>query len=57
VPNSAAESNLDGAEPEPSGAVVDIVIIYDKERHAVLTQNVACAGGIILLACNDIFWQ
>src|SRR4051812_23635255 len=30
---------------------------YDKERHGGLTQNAACAGEIILLACRDIFWK
>jgi len=41
---SPAESNRGGAELEISGAVEDIIAIYDKERHEFLTQKVACAG-------------
>jgi hypothetical protein len=36
--------------PTEGGAVVDILTAYDKVRHGVLTQNVACAGEIVRLA-------
>jgi hypothetical protein len=34
--------------------MMDVLAMYDKVRHRVLTQNVACAAEIILLACRDI---
>ena len=29
--------------------MLDIMAVYDKERHGGLTHNVACAGAILLL--------